>query len=105
MSPQPGQAADEKDKIVDPATVAENLRNLTVQLHRGNSAAAKTFAEQAAEQLQEIIQAGVEPEGALMGKAQQTMFAIEEVRIMLSEDDINSALAAARDAAKEWRVK
>ena len=105
MSAQPGQAADGKAKIVDPATVTENLRDLTVQLHRGNSVAAKTIAAQAAEQLQEIIQAGVETEAALAGKAQQTMFALEEVRIMLSEDDVNGALAAARDAAKEWRVK
>jgi len=105
LSVQPGKAADGKSKIVDPANVAANLRDLTVHLHRGNAAEAKTIASQAAEQLQEIIQAGVEPEGVLIGRAQQTMFAIEEVRIMLSQDDVNGALAAARDAAKEWRVK
>ena len=104
MSIQPGKAADGKSKAVDPANVAANLRDLTVHLHRGNSAEAKTIATQAAEQLQEIIQ-GDAPEGHLMGRAQQTMFAIEEVRIMLSQDDVNGALAAARDAAKEWRVK
>ena len=101
MSVQPGKAADSKPKAVDPANVAANLRDLTVHLHRGNAAEAKTIAAQAAEQLQELIQAGVEPEG----RAQQTMFAIEEVRIMLSQDDVNGALAAARDAAKEWRLK
>lgn len=102
---QPGKAADGKSKAVDPASVAANLRDLTVHLHRGNATAAKTIATQAAEQLQEIIQAGAEPENTLIGRAQQTMFAIEEVRIMLSQDDVNAALAAARDAAKEWRVK
>jgi len=101
LSVQPGKAADSKPKAVDPANVAANLRDLTVHLHRGNAAEAKTIAAQAAEQLQELIQAGVEPEG----RAQQTMFAIEEVRIMLSQDDVNGALAAARDAAKEWRLK
>lgn len=105
MSVQPGKAADGKSKVVDPANVAANLRDLTVHLHRNNAAEAKTIAARAAEQLQEIIQAGGEPEGILMGRAQQTMFAIEEVRIMLSQDDVDGALAAARDAAKEWRVK
>lgn len=105
MSVQPGKAADGKAKVVDPANVAANLRDLTVHLHRGNAAEAKTIATQAAEQLQEILQAGGAPAGILAERAQQTMFAIEEVRIMLSQDDVNGALAAARDAAKEWRVK
>lgn len=104
MSGQPGKAADGKAKVVDPANVAANLRDLTVHLHRGNTAEAKRIAAQAAEQLQEIIQSD-EPESVLIGRAQQTMFAIEEVRIMLSQDDANGALAAARDAAKEWRIK
>ena len=103
MSVQPGKAADGKAKVVDPANVAANLRDLTVHLHRGNTAEAKTIAAQAAEQLQEIIQSGDNRE--LDRRAQQTMFAIEEVRIMLSQDDVNGALAAARDAGKEWRVK
>jgi hypothetical protein len=102
LSVQPGKAGDARSKLVDPANVAANLRDLTVHLHRGNAAEARTIAAQAAEQLQEIIR-GDAPEG--VGRAQQTMFAIEEVRIMLSQDDVNGALAAARDAAKEWRVK
>ena len=105
MSVQPGRAGDGKSKVVDPANVAANLCDLTVHLHRGNAAEAKNIATQAAEQLQEIIQAGDQPEGMTIGRAQQTMFAIEEVRIMLSQDDVNGALAAARDAAKEWRTK
>jgi hypothetical protein len=104
LSVQPGKAADGKSKVADPANVAANLRDLTVHLHRGNAAEAKTIAAQAAEQLQEIIQSD-EPESVLIARAQQTMFAIEEVRIMLSQDDVNGALAAARDAAKEWRIK
>ena len=102
MSVQPGKAADAKSKVVDPANVAANLRDLTVHLHRGNAAEARTIAAQAAEQLQEVILSGDEPD---IGRAQQTLFAIEEVRIMLSQDDVNGALAAARDAAKEWRLK
>jgi len=104
LSVQPGKAAAGKPKVVDPANVAANLRDLTVHLHRGNAAEAKTIAAQAAEQLQEIIQAD-DPESVLIARAQQTMFAIEEVRIMLSQDDVNGALAAARDATKEWRIK
>lgn len=105
MSVPPSKASEGKSKVVDPATIAANLRDLTVHLHRGNAAEAKTIATQAAEQLQGILQAGDAPEGVLVERAQQTMFAIEEVRIMLSQDDVNGALAAARDAAKEWRVK
>ena len=103
MSVQPGKAGDTKAKVVDPANVVANLRDLTVHLHRGNAAAAKTIAAEATERLQEIIQSGGEEPG--IGRAQQTLFAIEEVRIMLAQDDVNGALAAARDAAKEWRVK
>jgi hypothetical protein len=105
LSSQPGKAGEGKSKVVDPANVAANLRDLTVHLHRGNAAEAKSIASQAAELLQEIIQGGDAPEGILVGRAQQTMFAIEEVRVMLSQDDVNGALAAARDAAKEWRAK
>jgi hypothetical protein len=105
LSVQPGKAGDGKSKVVDPANVAANLRDLTVHLHRNNAAEAKNIAAQAAEQLREIIDSGGEPGGVTTARAQQTMFAIEEVRIMLSQDDVNGALAAARDAAKEWRVK
>ncbi len=105
MSSQPIKAGEGKPKLVDTSNVVANLRDLTVHLHRGNAAAAKTIAAQAAEQLQEIIVSGDEPGSVLIGRAQQTLFAIEEVRIMLAQDDVNGALAAARDAGKEWRVK
>ena len=90
-------------KPADPANVVANLRDLTVHLHRGNAAEANTLAAQAADQLKEIILAGDQPGSSVTGRAQQTLFAIEEVRILLAEDDVNGALAAARDAAKEWR--
>ena len=103
MSLQPGKAAESKPKLVDFSNLVANLRDLTVHLHRGNAAEANKIASQAAQSLQEIIVAGDEPGSFLIGRAQQTLFAIEEVRIMLAEDDVNGALAAARDAAKEWR--
>jgi hypothetical protein len=103
LSSQPSKAGEGKPKLVDVSNVVANLRDLTVHLHRGNAAAAKTIAAQAAEQLQEIIVSGEEPGSSLIGRAQQTLFAIEEVRIMLAQDDVNGALAAARDAGKEWR--
>jgi len=105
LSSQPSKAGEGKPKLVDVSNVVANLRDLTVHLHRGNAAEAKTIAAQAAVQLQEIIVSGEEPGSVLIGRAQQTLFAIEEVRIMLAQDDVNGALAAARDAGKEWRVK
>jgi hypothetical protein len=105
LSVHPGKAGEGKPKLVDPANIVANLRDLTVHLHRGNAAEAKTIAAQATEQLQEIIASGDEPGSVLIERAQQTLFAIEEVREMLSQDDVNGALAAARDAAKEWRAK
>jgi hypothetical protein len=99
LSSQPGKVGDGKPKLADSSNLVANLRDLTVHLHRGNAAEAKTIAAQAAERLQEIIVSG----GESGSRAQQTLFAIEEVRIMLAEDDVNGALAAARDAAKEWR--
>jgi hypothetical protein len=105
LSSQPGKAGESKPKLTDTANVVANLRDLTVHLHRGNTAEARTIVAQAAEQLQEIIVSGDEPGSVLIGKAQQTLFAIEEVRILLAQDDVNGALAAARDATKEWRVK
>jgi hypothetical protein len=103
LSSQPSKAGEGKPKLVDFSNVVANLRDLTVHLHRGNAAEAKTIAAQAAVQLQEIIVSGEEPGSFLIGRAQQTLFAIEEVRIMLAQDDVNGALAAARDAGKEWR--
>ena len=103
MSSQPGKA-DSNPKLVDPANVAANLRDLTVHLHRNNAKESKSIAALAAEQLQEIIGSGDEPGSSIVVRAQQTLFAIEEVRIMLSQDDVNGALVAARDAAKEWRL-
>ena len=101
MSAQPGER---ESKPVDVSNVVANLRDLTVQLHRGNATEATKIAAMAAGQLQEIV-SGAGSEGVMIQRAQQTLFAIEEVRIMLSQDDVNSALAAARDAAKEWRQR
>lgn len=103
MSSQPGKAGEAKPKPVDTATLVANLRDLTVHLHRGNAAEAKAIVAEATGRLQEIIQSDDEPGSLLASRAQQTLFAIEEVRILLAEDDVNGALAAARDAAKEWR--
>jgi hypothetical protein len=103
LSLQAGKAGEGKPKLADTSNLVANLRDLSVHLHRGNAAEAKTIAAEAAERLKEIIVAGDEPGSLLIGRAQQTLFAIEEVRILLAEDDVNGALAAARDASKEWR--
>jgi acyl-CoA reductase-like NAD-dependent aldehyde dehydrogenase len=47
----------------------------------------------------------MDPQSFLMQRAQQTMFAIDEVRGLLSERDFNAAVDAARDAEKEWKQR
>lgn len=49
------------------------------------------------------MQSGADPLSIDMRRTQQTMFAIDEVRMLLSQHDFEGAMAAARDAAKEWR--
>jgi hypothetical protein len=48
---------------------------------------------------------GTDPEDLDMQRAQQTMFAIDEVRMLLAQRDFEGAATAARDAAKEWKQK
>ena len=52
-----------------------------------------------------IMLSGMDPQSFLMKRAQQTMFAIDEVRGLLSQRDFNAAVDAARDAEKEWKQR
>ena len=83
--------------------VLPNLRDLIVHLHRGNGARAETIVADVAGYLKEALQSGSDPESADMQRSQQTMFAIDEVRLLIGQQDLEGAAAAARDAAKEWR--
>jgi hypothetical protein len=55
--------------------------------------------------LQGVMRSGADPESLDMQRAQQTMFAIDEVRMLLAQGDFEGAATAARDAAKEWKQK
>lgn len=81
------------------------IRDLIVHLHRGNTAPAEAILGQLSKQLETIVQSGMDPDSFPMQRAQQTMFAIDEVRLLMGERDLDGALDAARDAGKEWNQK
>ena len=83
--------------------VTANIRDLIIHLHRGNQTQAESLVGGVAAHLKEIMRSGEDPQAPSMQKAQQTMFAMDEVRVLLSQRDFTGAVAAARDAAKEWK--
>lgn len=83
--------------------VIASIRDLTVHLHRGNGSQAESIVADVAGYLNEIILSPADPGNPEIQRAQQTMFAIEEVRMLLSQRDFEGAATAARDAGKEWR--
>jgi len=83
--------------------VIASIRDLTVHLHRGNAPQAESIVTDVAGYLNEIILSPGDPGSPDIQRAQQTMFAIEEVRMLMSQRDFDGAATAARDAAKEWR--
>lgn len=85
--------------------VTENIKDLIVHLHRGNGPRAETIISDVAGKLSKIMLSGRDPASFDMQRAQQTMFAIDEVRILLGQRDFNGAVDAARDAGKEWKQK
>ena len=89
----------------DPAEVTAGIRDLIVHLHRGNSGLAETIVQNIAERLHEVLHSDEDVESFPVRRAQQTMFAIDEVRILMAEQDYNGAAEAARDAGKEWKQK
>ena len=89
--------------VVNPLDVIANIRDLIVHLHRSNGTQAESIVVDVAGHLEGIMQSGADPGSFEMQRAQQTMFALEEVRILLADRDFEGAASAARDAAKEWR--
>ena len=85
--------------------VATTMRELIVQLHRGNGAQAQKMVDGITVVLKGILQSGGDPASFPLQRAQQTMFAIDEARILLTERDFGGAATAARDAVKEWTQK
>lgn len=94
-----------QSKPISTSDVIGSLRDLTVHLHRGNGEKAQSIVTEVTGYLNQMLQSPDDPEGPDTRRAQQTMFAIEEVRTLLSERDYEGAATAARDAAKEWRSK
>ena len=74
-----------------------------MHLHRGNGAQAETILTDVSGSLKEMLLSRADPESVDMQRAQQTMFAIDEVRMLMSQRDFVGAATAAGDAAKEWR--
>lgn len=90
--------------LIQPAVVAANIRELIVHTSRGNQTKALQLAGQVAADLKTILE--IQPaENSLQEPAQQTLFAIYEVLTLMGEQDLDGALAAARDAGKEWRAR
>ena len=82
-----------------------SIGDLIIHLHRGNKGPAEALLNEVSGQLKTIMQAEVDPDGFPMRRAQQTMFAIDEVRTLLAQHDLGAALSAARDAGREWSQK
>lgn len=84
------------------ANLTAKIRDLAVLAHRGNVFRANPLMDEIAVCLRTLIQpdsGATDPEANC---AQQALFALEEVRTLLSQSDFGAAASAARDAAREW---
>jgi len=99
----PDAVAKGERKLLNSSDVIASLRDLIVHLHRSNGPRAETIVEEVSACLKQTIDSGADPGTEQMQRTQQTMFAIEEVRVLLQQRDYEGAAVAARDAAKEWR--
>jgi hypothetical protein len=89
--------------LLNSASVLASIRDLVVHLHRGNGPQAESLVAEVAAHLEGIMSSGQDPGSRDMQRAQQTMFAIDEARLLLAKRDFDGAATAARDAAREWR--
>lgn len=92
-------------KLTNPTDLIVSLRDLVVHLHRANGKQAESVAIDVAGYLKGIMLSGEDPRSSSMQRAQQTMFAIDEIRTLLAQSDFDGAATAARDAAKEWKLQ
>jgi len=95
----------ENSDVANELDVTTSIRDLIVQLHRGNRAPAESLVDEISGQLKGMMRTGADPQSSSMLRAQQTMFAIDEVRILITQRDYRAASEAARDAGKEWKQK
>jgi hypothetical protein len=92
-------------KPLNSTEIVSTLRDLVVALHRSNAPQAEALVTDIARYLKGMMLSGEDPATLDMQRAQQTMFAIDEVRMLLAQGDFEGATTAARDAGKEWRLK
>jgi hypothetical protein len=90
-------------KLGNASEVMTGLRDLIVHLHRGNDKQAESIVTHVDVYLKELLHSGADAQSLDMRRAQQTSFAIDEVRALLEQRDFKGAATAAKDAAKEWR--
>jgi hypothetical protein len=91
--------------LLNSSDVMASIRDLIVHLHRGNGPQAEILLTDVSGFLKEVMRSSADPGSLDMQRAQQTMFAIDEVRMLMSQRDFEGAATAARDAAKEWRAQ
>jgi hypothetical protein len=103
MSTNVRKTREDEPKLLNSTEVLTSIRDLIVHLHRGNTTRAESIVSDVAAYLKVVMQSGADPGSTEMQRTQQTMFAIDEVRLLLAQQDCDGAMAAARDAAKEWR--
>lgn len=82
--------------------VTASIREIILHLSRGNEERVEALRADVTAYLKGIIESGQDPSGAEFKRAQQTMFAMDELAIQLEERNVRGAAAAARDAVKEW---
>jgi len=103
LSSQPQSLGKSERKLLNSSDVLAIIRDLIVHLHRSNGPQAETIVTDVAAYLKEVMRSEADPLSPDMQRAQQTMFAVDEVRTLLAQRDFGGASTAARDAAKEWK--
>ena len=83
--------------------VIAKIRDLAVLLRRGNMERAEGIIKDVVAHLKTVMHSGADPAGLEMQRAQQTMFAMDEVQTLVSQEDFEGASKAASDAAREWQ--
>lgn len=96
---RPTSSAKVESSHLESFDIRGSIRDLLVYLHRGNTEQAGKIVVRVTAYLKN---AKANPGASGFSRIEQTTFAIDEVRLLLAERDFKGAVAAARDAAKEW---
>ena len=77
------------------------MNDLVVNLHRNNHSKAEAILGDITGCLNDVLKSESDPTS--LHVTQQTLHAVDEVRIQMEERNFKGALEAARDAGKEWK--